>query len=60
MRVAAQTGRSIPYCSVLQVRVEQFPVASQLINELMTLLRDHVKAVPTLRTKLFQVGTAGV
>lgn len=37
-----------------QVRVDQFPVASRLLNELMALLRDHVKGEPALRRKLFQ------
>ncbi|PSC72701.1 tRNA (uracil-5-)-methyltransferase [Micractinium conductrix] len=36
------------------VRVDSFPVASELLNELMGLLREHVKARPILRHKLFQ------
>lgn len=38
------------------VRVDSFPVASELLNELMGLLREHVRATPVLRQKLFQVG----
>ena len=37
------------------IRVDQFPVASELINELMPTLLDAVKTVPVLRHKLFQV-----
>lgn len=36
-------------------RVDQFPVASQLINQLMPRLVEAVKANDTLRRKLFQV-----
>ncbi|KAL4443688.1 hypothetical protein ABPG75_011425 [Micractinium tetrahymenae] len=36
------------------VRVDSFPVASELLNELMGLLREHVRATPVLRQKLFQ------
>lgn len=42
------------------VRVDSFPVASELLNELMGLLREHVRATPVLRHKLFQVGGQGV
>ncbi len=41
------------------VRVDSFPVASELLNELMGLLREHVRATPVLRHKLFQVGWLG-
>jgi len=37
------------------IRVDQFPVASTLINQLMPQLLDAVKEVPVLRHKLFQV-----
>lgn len=37
------------------VRMDQFPVASQLINTLMAELMAAVKAEPELRRKLFQV-----
>ncbi|WP_105903015.1 tRNA (uridine(54)-C5)-methyltransferase TrmA [Vibrio gangliei] len=36
-------------------RVDQFPTASRLINDLMPLLMDAMKDNPVLRTKLFQV-----
>ncbi|MEJ2766428.1 tRNA (uridine(54)-C5)-methyltransferase TrmA [Photobacterium sp. MCCC 1A19761] len=36
-------------------RVDQFPAASRLINDLMPLLVDALKPVKTLRHKLFQV-----
>lgn len=36
-------------------RVDQFPTASRLINDLMPLLMDAMKGCPILRTKLFQV-----
>ncbi len=36
-------------------RVDQFPIASRLINDLMPLLMDAMKDNPVLRTKLFQV-----
>ncbi|OUR66044.1 tRNA (uridine(54)-C5)-methyltransferase TrmA [Marinomonas sp. 42_23_T18] len=37
------------------IRVDQFPVASLMINELMPALLDAIKTVPVLRHKLFQV-----
>lgn len=37
------------------IRVDQFPVASLMINELMPALLEAVKTVPILRHKLFQV-----
>ena len=37
------------------IRVDQFPVASKLINELMPALLDKVRDVTVLRHKLFQV-----
>ncbi len=37
------------------IRVDQFPVASKLINQLMPQLLDAVKNIPILRHKLFQV-----
>ncbi|MFT2111799.1 tRNA (uridine(54)-C5)-methyltransferase TrmA [Marinomonas sp. 2405UD68-3] len=37
------------------IRVDQFPVASVLINRLMPKLLDAVKNIPVLRNKLFQV-----
>ncbi|ADZ93215.1 tRNA (uridine(54)-C5)-methyltransferase TrmA [Marinomonas mediterranea] len=37
------------------IRVDQFPVASKLINELMPALLEAVRHVPILRHKLFQV-----
>lgn len=36
-------------------RVDHFPTASRLINDLMPLLMDAMKDNPILRTKLFQV-----
>ncbi|MFX3916344.1 hypothetical protein ACJBW5_10475, partial [Streptococcus suis] len=36
-------------------RVDQFPAASRLINDLMPLLIDAMKGNDTLRRKLFQV-----
>ncbi|HAR08935.1 MAG: tRNA (uridine(54)-C5)-methyltransferase TrmA [Cobetia sp.] len=36
------------------VRMDDFPVASQRINELMPLLRERLKASPVLRERLFQ------
>ncbi|WP_108652455.1 tRNA (uridine(54)-C5)-methyltransferase TrmA [Dongshaea marina] len=36
-------------------RVDQFPAASALINELMPRIIDGVKEIPALRRKLFQV-----
>ena len=38
-----------------KVRVDQFPVASKLINELMSILRQHVMSTEILKRKLFQV-----
>jgi len=38
-----------------KVRVDQFPVASKLINELMSILRQHVMSTEILKKKLFQV-----
>ncbi len=38
-----------------QVRVDQFPVASELVNQLMEVVMREARASPTLRTKLFQV-----
>ena len=37
-----------------RVRVDQFPVASELVNQLMKIIMDEIRAVPVLRTKLFQ------
>ncbi|TDO97603.1 tRNA (uridine(54)-C5)-methyltransferase TrmA [Marinomonas balearica] len=37
------------------IRVDQFPVASKLINDLMPALLDCIRDVPVLRHKLFQV-----
>ena len=37
------------------VRLEDFPVASRRINELMPVLLDAIRGVPLLRRKLFQV-----
>ena len=39
-----------------QVRVDRFPVASELVNQLMELVLREAKASPLLRTKLYQVG----
>lgn len=36
-------------------KVEQFPAASELINELMPVLLEHLKPCESLRRKLFQV-----
>ena len=36
-------------------RVDQFPVAIETINELMTLLLSYIKDKPVLRRKLFQI-----
>jgi hypothetical protein len=38
-----------------RVRIDEFPVASQLICELMALLRKELIAHPVLRDKVFQV-----
>jgi tRNA (uracil-5-)-methyltransferase len=38
-----------------KIRVDQFPPASKLINELMPLLIEQLKSVDILRRKLFQV-----
>lgn len=38
-----------------RVRVDQFPVASMLLNELMSALINQVKSTPILKRKLFQV-----
>lgn len=38
-----------------RIRVDQFPVASTLINQAMVLLLDYIKDKPELRHKLFQV-----
>ncbi|HIP76349.1 MAG TPA: tRNA (uridine(54)-C5)-methyltransferase TrmA [Psychromonas hadalis] len=38
-----------------KIRVEQFPPASKLINDLMPLLIEQLKSVDILRRKLFQV-----
>lgn len=35
--------------------IHDFPIASKLINQLMPLIRDEIKAIPTLRKKLFQI-----
>lgn len=37
------------------IRVDQFPVASTLINQLMPALLEAIKTIPVLRYKLFQV-----
>lgn len=37
------------------IRVDQFPVASKLINQLMPALIDAIKSIDVLRHKLFQV-----
>ncbi|UJF19459.1 tRNA (uridine(54)-C5)-methyltransferase TrmA [Vibrio sp. SS-MA-C1-2] len=36
-------------------RVDQFPMASRIINDLMPLIVDAVKPIPALRHRLFQV-----
>lgn len=38
-----------------RIRVDQFPVASQLINQMMIALLAEIKDKPTLRHKLFQI-----
>lgn len=38
-----------------RIRVEQFPVASLLINRLMSALMTAIRAEPILRRKLFQI-----
>ncbi len=38
-----------------RIRVDQFPVASELINRLMPVLLEAVKDQPALRHKLFQI-----
>lgn len=38
-----------------RIRVDQFPVASQLINQMMTALLPAIKDKPILRHKLFQI-----
>ncbi|MGK4445932.1 tRNA (uridine(54)-C5)-methyltransferase TrmA [Yersinia enterocolitica] len=38
-----------------RIRVEQFPVASLLINRLMSALMTAIRAEPVLRRKLFQI-----
>lgn len=38
-----------------RIRVEQFPVASRLINRLMDALMTAIRAEPLLRRKLFQI-----
>jgi tRNA (uracil-5-)-methyltransferase len=38
-----------------KIRVDQFPAASELINQLMPVLADALKANDSLRRKLFQV-----
>ena len=38
-----------------RVRVDQFPAASKLINELMPRLLAEIRAIPILRHKLFQI-----
>lgn len=40
---------------VVVKRVDQFPAASELVNELMALVMAEVQRVPTLKLKLFQV-----
>lgn len=35
--------------------INDFPIASKLINQLMPLIRDEIKTIPTLRKKLFQI-----
>ncbi|WP_026376845.1 tRNA (uridine(54)-C5)-methyltransferase TrmA [Aestuariibacter salexigens] len=36
-------------------RVDQFPIASTLINQVMSSLLDRVRMIPVLRRKLFQI-----
>jgi tRNA (uracil-5-)-methyltransferase len=38
-----------------RIRVDSFPAASELINQLMTLMMDGVRNNPVLRHKLFQI-----
>lgn len=38
-----------------KIRIDTFPVASRMINQLMPALLDYVRSRPTLRNKLFQV-----
>ena len=38
-----------------RIRVDSFPAASELINQLMTLMIDGVRNNPVLRNKLFQI-----
>lgn len=38
-----------------RIRVDQFPIASELINQLMPALLDYIRERPTLRYRLFQV-----
>jgi tRNA (uracil-5-)-methyltransferase len=38
-----------------QYRVDQFPVASMLINQVMDALITRIKSIPVLRDKLFQI-----
>ena len=38
-----------------RIRVDSFPAASELINQLMTLIMDGVRNNPVLRNKLFQI-----
>lgn len=35
--------------------INDFPVASKLINQLMPVIRDEIKKIPSLRHKLFQI-----
>lgn len=45
----------------VRVRVDQFPVGSKLINELMSTLMEEVKQHPTvLKEKLYQVQNPGL
>lgn len=39
----------------VKVRMDQYPVASELVNELMVKIRDHVVGSDCLKKKLFQV-----
>jgi len=38
-----------------QYSIDNFPIASTLINELMPIVRDKIKFIPELRQKLFQI-----
>lgn len=38
-----------------RIRVDSFPAAGRLINQLMTLMMDGVRNNPVLRNKLFQI-----